>query len=229
MHMVKTERRILIVDDHAVVREGLRGLIEREPDLAVAGEAATVADALSACDEGACDGVVLDLALGNESGLELLERIRSRHPALPILVLSMHSESLYAERALRSGANGYVMKHEATSQLLAALRQVLAGNMFASQMVMDRMLRSLSSKTPQEQGRGVDSLTNREIEVFRLLGQGLGTSQIASHLHISHKTVETHRARIKEKLGLETANELVVRAAMWVNESAPQWHEAALR
>jgi DNA-binding NarL/FixJ family response regulator len=229
MRLVKSKRKILIVDDHSVVREGLRGLIDRQPDLRVGAEASSAAEALDACEETAFDGVILDIALGNESGLDLLQRLRERYPALPVLVLSMHNESLYAERALRAGANGYVAKHEATSHLLKALRHVLDGKMFASQTVTDRLLRALGSRTPRGPASSVETLTNRELEVFRLLGQGLGTSQIAAHLHISHKTVETHRARIKEKLGLETANELVVRAATWVAGLAPQGREAAIR
>lgn len=222
MRLVKAKRKLLVVDDHAVVREGLRGLVDRQPDLKVMAEASSAPEALRACDETAFDGVVLDIALGNKSGLELLQRLRERHPHLPILVLSMHSESLYAERALRAGANGYVMKHEATAHLLKALRHVLEGNMFASQTVTDRLLRALSTRASPGGASAVETLTNRELDVFRLLGQGLGTTQIASHLHISHKTVETHRARIKEKLGLETANELVVRAATWVAGYTPQ-------
>jgi DNA-binding NarL/FixJ family response regulator len=229
VRLVKAKRKILIVDDHSVVREGLRGLIDRQPDLKVFAEAASAIEALHACEETAFDGVVLDIALGNKSGLDLLQRLRERNPTLPILVLSMHSESLYAERALRAGANGYVMKHEATSQLLKALRHVLDGNMFASQTVTDHVLRALSTRTPPGLVSGVETLTNRELEIFRLLGQGLGTAQIATHLHISHKTVETHRARIKEKLGLGTANELVVRAATWVAGLAQQGREAANR
>jgi len=229
VRLVKAKRKILIVDDHSVVREGLRGLLDRQPDLKVFAEADSAVEALRACEETAFDGVVLDIALGNKSGLDLLQRLRERNPALPILVLSMHSESLYAERALRAGANGYVMKHEATSQLLKALRHVLDGNMFASQTVTDHVLRALSTRTPQGRVSGVETLTNRELEIFRLLGQGLGTAQVATHLHISHKTVETHRARIKEKLGLGTANELVVRAATWVAGLPPQGREAANR
>ncbi len=217
MPLVRPRRRILIVDDHAIVREGLRGLIDREPDLTVSAEAATLTDALKSCDESRPDAVIVDLALGSDSGLDLIKRLRERHADLPILALSMHSENLYAERVLRSGGTGYVMKEEATSLLLVALRQVLGGGIFVSQKVTDRMLRAFSSHA-HERSSGIERLSDRELEVFRLLGSGLGTAQIAEQLHLSQKTVETHRTRIKEKLGLETATEVVVQAATWVNQ-----------
>jgi len=214
--MVRTKRRLLLVDDHPLVREGLRAVIEREPDLEVSAEAATIAEALRALATSSLDGLIVDISLGTENGLDLIARLRSERNPIPILVLSMHQEALYAERVLCAGANGYITKHEANSQVVAAIRQVLSGGMFASPPVTEAILRSLSGARIKP-SIGLERLSNRELEVFRLVGTGLGSSQIAETLHISQKTVETHRARIKEKLGLGSAAELVVKAATWVN------------
>lgn len=220
MPVSERKLKIVVVDDHSVVREGLCGLIHREPDLVVAAQASSASEALAAWQTEKPDGMIVDLALGSDSGLDLIKRIREQDSAVPILVLSMHSEMHYAQRALRHGANGYVMKEEATSLLLAALREVLAGKIFVSPKMADRLLRSLSKPSGNGDAQGVESLSDRELEIFRLLGLGLGTTQIAAHLHISRKTVETHRARIKEKLGLDTSRDLVVRAANWVEAGA---------
>jgi DNA-binding NarL/FixJ family response regulator len=212
------QRRIVIVDDHPILREGLRGLIDQQSDLVVCGEAATVEAAARLLRETSPDGMVVDISLGKESGLELIQQARELLPAMAILVLSMHDEMIYAERALRSGAGGYVMKQEATAQVITALRCVLEGRMFVSPAVTERLLNTLARPSSSRPNYSVDRLTNRELEVFRLIGTGVTSAEIAMHLHISRKTVETHRTRIKEKLGASTAAELVIQAATWLRD-----------
>jgi DNA-binding NarL/FixJ family response regulator len=212
------QRRVLIVDDHPILREGLRGLIDQQSDLVVCGEAAGVDAALQLLRELRPDGMVVDISLGKESGLDLIQQSRLLAPELAILVLSMHDEMIYAERALRSGAGGYVMKQEATQQVISALRSVLDGRMFVSPAVTERLLNTLARPTSSRPNYSVDRLTNRELEVFRLIGTGVTSAEIANNLHISRKTVETHRTRIKEKLGATTAAELVIQAATWLRD-----------
>lgn len=212
------QRRVLIVDDHPILREGLRGLIDQQSDLVVCGEAAGVDNALHLLRELRPDGMVVDISLGKESGLDLIQQARLVAPEIAILVLSMHDEMIYAERALRSGAGGYVMKHEATQQVVAALRCVLDGRMFVSPAVTERLLNTLARPASSRPNYSVDRLTNRELEVFRLIGTGVTSAEIANNLHISRKTVETHRTRIKEKLGASTAAELVIQAATWLRD-----------
>jgi DNA-binding NarL/FixJ family response regulator len=216
VHVVKSQRKLLLVEDHPLVIEGLRSVFDRERDLEVCGEASSIGEAMLALATHSPDALIVDVSLGTESGLDLIARVRNDYPELPILVLSMHQEALYAERVLCAGANGYITKHEAPRLIVAAVRQVLTGGMFASPQVTEAILRSLSGARPKP-SVGLDRLSNRELEVFRLVGTGLGSSRIAESLHISQKTVETHRARIKEKLGLSSAAELVVKAATWVN------------
>lgn len=212
------QRRVLIVDDHPILREGLRGLIDQQSDLVVCGEAASVESALQLLRELRPEGMVVDISLGKESGLDLIQQSRLLAPELAILVLSMHDEMIYAERALRSGAGGYVMKQEATQQVVSALRSVLDGRMFVSPAVTERLLNTLARPTSSRPNYSVDRLTNRELEVFRLIGTGVTSAEIANNLHISRKTVETHRTRIKEKLGATTAAELVIQAATWLRD-----------
>jgi DNA-binding NarL/FixJ family response regulator len=212
------QRRVLIVDDHPILREGLRGLIDQQSDLVVCGEAAGVDSALQMLRELRPEGMIVDISLGKESGLDLIQQSRLLAPELAILVLSMHDEMIYAERALRSGAGGYVMKQEATQQVISALRSVLDGRMFVSPAVTERLLNTLARPTSSRPNYSVDRLTNRELEVFRLIGTGVTSAEIANNLHISRKTVETHRTRIKEKLGATTAAELVIQAATWLRD-----------
>jgi DNA-binding NarL/FixJ family response regulator len=216
--MMLQQRRVLIVDDHPILREGLRGLIDQQSDLVVCGEAAGVDAALQLLRELRPEGMVVDISLGKESGLDLIQQSRLLAPELAILVLSMHDEMIYAERALRSGAGGYVMKQEATQQVISALRSVLDGRMFVSPAVTERLLNTLARPTSSRPNYSVDRLTNRELEVFRLIGTGVTSAEIANNLHISRKTVETHRTRIKEKLGATTAAELVIQAATWLRD-----------
>ena len=208
--------RVFLVDDHAVVREGLAVLLDQTHDLQVCGQAATPQQALKGIAGADPDIVVLHLSLGKHSGLGLLADLRAQHPQLPVLVLSMHDEAVMAERALRTGARGYVMKQEATQQLLDAVRRVLAGGPAVSEAVKEQMVRAVSGTRDRGTCSPIQSLSNRELEVFELLGGGLRPAQIAQRLSLSVKTVETHFAHIRAKLGLGTQRDLAVRAVQWM-------------
>lgn len=210
--------QILVVDDHPIVREGLRQLIDQQADMVVSGEAGGIDDALSQIKKSAPDAAVVDISLGRENGLELIGKIRALGSQVPVLALSMHDEMVFAERALRSGALGYVMKQEGTSQLLNAIRQIIEKRSFVSPAVMERLLVHISSRQTAEPQRGIDRLTDRELEIFRLIGIGMTTNEIAEQLQISVKTVETHRTRIKEKMSVDTTSELIVLAAHWTRD-----------
>lgn len=207
-------RRVLLVDDHPIVRQGLSRIIANEPGLTVCGEAETVREARQAVRDLKPDVVVVDLSLKEGDGIELVRELRAHHPALPLLVLSMHDESVYAGRLLAAGANGYIMKHAASEQFIGALRQVLEGGTYLSETAR-------ASRAGQG-GRGgsprspVDALSNRELQVLQMVGRGLSSRQVAEALHLSVKTVEAHRQRIKGKLGLRTGAQLVQFAANWV-------------
>jgi DNA-binding NarL/FixJ family response regulator len=206
--------KVFLVDDHPILRQGLALFIDREPDLMVCGEADDATSALQAIRESTPDFVVLDISLDGPDGLELLKTLRVRYPNLPVLVLSMHDESVYAERALRAGANGYIMKQEATDRVLTAIRHILGGDVYLSDRLTKRMLQqfvngSISPRDP------LAKLSDRELEVYRLIGAGHGTRQIADELHVSTKTVESYQAHIKEKLALRNARELVQHAVEW--------------
>jgi DNA-binding NarL/FixJ family response regulator len=213
-------RRILLVDDHPMMREGLAQLIGGQPDLAVAAGVEDAAGALRAMAAAPVDLAIVDISLREGSGLELIKDLKARWPALPVLVLSMHDETLYAERAIRAGAQGYVMKSESGEAILDAIRRVLAGRIHLSETMSTRLLGQLSGRKAAGPASPVESLSDRELEVFTLLGQGRTTRQIAQTLHVSIKTVEAHRANIKHKLGLSTAPELIRCAVHWV-ESQP--------
>jgi len=209
------KRRILLVDDHPIVRQGLALLINREPDLAVCGDAEEAASALRQIEELKPDLVVVDISLNGPDGLDLLKNIRARDPHLPVLILSMMDELLYAERGLRAGANGYIMKQQATEQVLVAIRRILGGEVYVSERIANKMLHLFVGGSPVAQSSPVADLTDRELEVFRLIGEGHGTRQIADELHISIKTVESYQAHIKDKLSLKNGRELVQRAIQW--------------
>lgn len=212
-------QRIVVVDDHAVVREGLCELINHEPDLCVVGEASDGKQAQSVCERLQPDGILLDLTLGRDSAFSLLAQLRAAHPGTAILVLSMHDEVVFAERALQSGANGYVMKHEHVAVLLSALRRVLAGKTYVSETVSEILLKSLASgAAPSSERPSLSRLSNRELEILRYIGQGLKTAKIAAMLHLSPKTIEAHREHIKEKLGVESSNEVTVLAVNWLRD-----------
>jgi DNA-binding NarL/FixJ family response regulator len=210
--------RILIVDDHPVVREGLAMQIATQPDLEVCGEAEDVPGAVVLLESTQPDVAIVDISLKNGSGMELIRRIKDRHPAVRILVWSMYPENLYAERALRAGAQGYLHKGWATRHLLEAIRAVLAGKVYVSGELADQLLRRVVGAKGSERSP-IDRLSDRELQAFELMGQGLTTESIANNMHVSPKTVETYRARIKEKLGLNNVTELIQRAAQWVLEA----------
>lgn len=210
------KKRLFLVEDHPVTREGFAQLLNYQPDLEVCGQAGSAAKALAGIESADPDLAVIDISLAESNGLELIKDIRDRCPRLPSLVLSTHDEALYAERALRAGARGYVMKQAPTAELMQAIRDVLAGGLWLSQAMRTRLVhKHLHSGAPGARD-GVDSLSDRELEVFDLIGQGLNTRRIAARLHLSVSTVETHRAHIKDKLGLATSTELVYRAVEWV-------------
>ena len=212
---------VFIMDDHPIVRQGLALLINREPDLAVCGDAEEAGSALRRIEELKPDLIVVDISLNGPDGLDLLKDIRVRDVNLPVLILSMLDESLYAERALRAGANGYIMKQEATDRVLVAIRRILSGEIYVSDRIANRMLHRFASGAPVEQRSPVADLTDRELEVFRLIGEGHGTRQIAQDLHLSVKTVESYQAHIKDKLSLKNARELLQRAVQWTVADKP--------
>ena len=210
------KRTILVVDDHPVLRRGLASLIESEPDLAVSGEAATFGAALEAIRENQPDLVIVDLVLEGRDGLELVKEMKARHPGIPALVLSMHDESVYAERSLKAGARGYVTKQQLDDTVLVAIRRLLAGETYMSDQLEARLAAKFLGGQTLATGSPLDALSDRELQVFRLIGQGRSTRQVAETLHLSIKTIESHREHIKQKLTLETAAELAHRATQWV-------------
>jgi len=207
--------KVLIVDDHPIVRQGLSELINHEKDLTVCGQAEDATEAMIAIRSAMPDVAVVDISLKEKNGIELIKDLKNQYPDLPILVLSMHDESLYAERALRAGARGYIMKHEATDKVITGIRAVLNGQIFVSDKMATRMVYKLVGGASA--GSAIDNLSDRELEVFSLIGKGLGTRQIAEKLYLSIKTIETYRSHIKEKLGLASAGELLQYAIQWVN------------
>ena len=208
------KKRIVLVDDHPMTRLGLTQLLNGEPDLEVCAEAETAATGLSAVLEAIPDLALIDISLPGKSGLELIKDIHAVNPAIPVLVISMHSESVYAERALSAGSRGYVMKNESGSTVLAAIRTVLSGGISVSEKVSNRVLQNLCP-TNSVQQTGVSTLTNREFEIFQLLGEGLSAVKIAQRLHIGSKTVHSHLAAIRPKLGKSSMPELIACAATW--------------
>lgn len=206
--------RILIIDDHPAVREALASRIGRHNDLEVCGEAAGVAEALAILSDSRADGVVVDIGLKEGDGIDLVKRMLDRDPGLRILVWSQHSESLYAERALRAGALGYIMKDQATDKIVDAVRRVLERKVWLSDAMTERLLQHNVGGGPGK-ASPIEALTDREMEVFRLIGEGSKTSEIAFRLHLSVKTVETYRDRIRDKLKLESGAKLAQFAAQW--------------
>lgn len=209
--------RVLVVDDHPIVRQGIKGVLEQQVDLVLCGEAEDAGAALKAINTSRPDIIILDISLRGSDGLDVTKSIRAFNPKLPVLVMSMHSESLYAGRALRAGANGYIMKTEVAANLVQAVRQIMAGDIYLSESARQIILLEV-----QGGGAGTAAplkrLSDRELEVFRLIGAGRSTQAIADELHLSVKTIETHRAHVKEKLGLKTAAD-VLRYAVQFGES----------
>jgi DNA-binding NarL/FixJ family response regulator len=211
--------RIVIVDDHPLVRSGLKLLIDCEPDLSVCGEAANATEAMRLLESQKPDLLIVDLSLKESSGLELIKRIKARNPDAKMLVSSMFEESLYAERVLSAGALGYVHKQEGMERVIEAIRCVLSGRVWLSTAMSDRMLRRMTaSSQPVVSQSPVHALSDRELEVFEQIGRGCATKDIARQLHLSIKTVETHREKIKAKLGLKSGAELNRAAFQWVAE-----------
>ena len=211
--------KILIVDDHPILRKGLAMVINQEQDLAVAGEAEDAQTALKMIDSVKPDLAIVDLSLPGIDGIELIKTMKLKHKDLPSLVVSMHDESIYAERALRAGARGYIMKQEAVEKVLVAIRRVVKGEIFVSDKITTKMLETLILSDDKKVSSPVDLLSNRELTVFRLIGQGFKTSQIASELHLSVKTVESYRSHIKDKLKLDTGTDLMKYAIQWMQNA----------
>jgi DNA-binding NarL/FixJ family response regulator len=212
--------RVLIVDDHPAVREGLGIRIARQADLEVCGEASDLAEALERVASIRPDVVVVDISLKSGNGIDLIKRIKAHDPSIRMLVWSMHPEALYAERALRAGALGYITKEQATDKIIEAIRRVLEDKVYLSEAMAEQVLNRAVGRTGERAGGSpVECLSDRELEVFQLIGQGLDTQKIAENMQVSPKTVETYRARIKEKLSLNKANELIQRAVQWVMEN----------
>ena len=209
--------RVLIVDDHPIVRQGIAQLINQETDLTTCCEAGSAQEALDIMERCSADILLVDISLDGVSGIELVKMLKSRHPKTPALVISMHDESLYAERALRAGARGYIMKQEATEKVLTAIRQVIRGDIYLSERMQAKILQRVLSG--DDSGLSpIDLLSDRELEVFRLIGHGFATGDIARELNRSVKTVETHRAHLKDKLSLKNAAELTRYAVQWIEQ-----------
>lgn len=207
---------MLLVDDHPITRHGLRVLIEQHGGFAVCGEADNAAQAMELAAKLRPDVAIVDIALRTANGIELTKNLRAHSPGLHVLVLSMHDEDLYAERALRAGAKGYLMKHEASECVIAALQRIVEGQIFVSERAQARMLARLVSPRGGEAGSPVDALSDREMEVFQLLGEGYATRQIAERLNLSIKTIDSYREHLKLKLNLPTGADLVRYAIQWV-------------
>ncbi len=213
-----TKTRVLIVEDHPIVRHGLEMLINDEADLTVCGEAESTKEAADQMRKTKPDVVLVDIALSDGSGLDLIKELHAAYPDIPLLAVSMHDESIYAERALRAGAKGYIMKKAAMDSLLVAIRKVLSGEIYLSEAMSSRLLKKLMNPGDVTSSP-IDSLTDREFQVFRLIAEGIGPSEIANRLQLSVKTIETHREHIKEKLGLKSGTELTRFSLQWSMEN----------
>ena len=219
----RTRKRILVVDDHPILREGLLQSINREPDLMVCGEAEDAHQTLEAISKLKPDLVLVDIGLPGKSGFELVKDVRIAHPELPVLVLSMHDESLYAERVLRAGARGYIMKQERPGKLIEAIRTVLDGKAYVSEKMASRILDVFSGRRPKGSRVPMERLTDREFEILELIGRGKSSREVAKTLHLSVKTVDTHRTHLKGKLKLKSALQLTHYAVCWVGgQNAPR-------
>lgn len=216
--MPTSTKKVLLVEDHPMFREHLGTLIKRELGLTICGEADNIQDAMRLIQETQPDVAIVDITLHGSSGLELLKDLKAQNISVNILVLSMHDEDLYAERALRAGARGYISKNEASKEVVKALRSVLNGEIYVSQRMNAKLLSRMTQKRASTVLVGMETLADRELEVFQLLGRGRSTKEIADSLHLGESTVETYRARIKDKLQLRSAAELYLRAGEWVRE-----------
>ena len=214
--------QILIVDDHPMTRAGLTYLLNHQPDTVVSGEAENAAEALDLLAVSQPDLMLIDITLPGKSGLELIKDVKAIRPDLPMLVISMHDESLYADRVLRAGARGYITKHEGGDKLMGAIRQVLAGRIYVSESMSAHILEIFSGGQAGSDRSSMQNLSDREFEVFQALGEGLSSHEIAKKLHLSSKTVDAHRANIKAKLKINTTAELISFAARWTTTQSKQ-------
>jgi DNA-binding NarL/FixJ family response regulator len=212
---VKQKTKVFIIDDHPIVRYGITRILNNEPDMIVCGDADNAAEGMDAIDALHPNIVIVDISLKGMDGLQLTRNIRSQHPSLPILILSMHDERMYAHKALRAGARGYVMKEESSEKLVTALRQILSGDIYVSEDVKKNVLHAYAGKEEASDTSVINKLSSREREVFLLIGTGQTSKLIAGKLCLSIKTIETHRSRIKQKLGLDTAAKLTMAAMEW--------------
>lgn len=210
------KRKIFVVDDHSVMRWGYIALINQEMDLEVCGEAGTALDALEKISSTKPDLAIVDISLDGMNGIELTKHLQALQPELPVLIVSMHDESLYGERALRAGARGYIMKKEARTRIVEAIRRVLNGSFYLSDEMSTKILLQYQGRRMDEESSSIERLSDRELEVFELFGRGFSTREIAESLLISPKTVESHRNRIKTKLAVDSTSELLQRAVQWV-------------
>lgn len=216
------KRRVLLVDDHPMTREGLAAIINRQDDLEVCGEASNPAEAMSELSKAKPDLMVTDMTMPGRSGVEFIKDVHALLPDLPVLVLSMHDEMLYAERALRAGARGYLMKDAGSAKVLEVIRLILSGQSYVSPQMSARLLDAMTGRRPRGSTSPIEKLSDREFEVFRLLGSGKSTKEIAQALNLSPKTVDVHRGRIKEKLQLKDAPSLIHHAVRWVETQVAQ-------
>lgn len=220
MQQYMEKRKVMIVDDHPIMRQGLQQCLDQESDLSVCAELESGKGLDSAIEQSDPDLLIVDISLPDENGISLLKRMRSKFPKLRSLVLSMHDETLYAERALRAGANGYVMKQQSADVLIQAIRKVLGGEVYLSEKMSSMLVNRLVGAERKTAKVGVDRLSDRELEVFQMIGSGVKTRDIADKLNVSIKTVETHRSRIKEKMNLASSTELVHYAVNWVKSDS---------
>jgi DNA-binding NarL/FixJ family response regulator len=215
------KHRILLVDDHPITRQGVAVLINQEPDLEVIGEADSAPAAIAFLQKQPADLAIIDITLKTTNGIELMKHIRVLAPDMPVLVMSMHDEGIYAERAMRAGARGYIMKQEASNRVLTAIRTVLAGELHLSDRMKERMLHRLVNNRKEEVRFSIDTLSDREMEVFQLIGDGFSTRQVAAKLNLSVKTIDSYREHLKLKLQLESGKDLVRYAIQWMKGAAP--------
>jgi len=215
------KRRIFIVDDHAMFRDGLRRLIDLEPDLTVCGDAPDAASGLRGMRETTPDLAIVDISLDSTSGIDLIKSIKRDHDDMPVLVVSMHSESLYGDRALRAGAMGYVMKSEPATTVVAAIRKVLSGNVHISERMATLVVSKFVKGEPDQVPSPLEALSDRELEVFRMIGQGKGTREIAQEMNVALPTISSFKNRIKEKLNFKNSTEMILFALQWFRQETP--------
>ncbi|MDJ0623215.1 MAG: response regulator transcription factor [Desulfocapsaceae bacterium] len=212
--------RILIVDDHPILRMGMRELLNQEEGFEVCGLAESISSARKAIAENSPDLAIIDISLGGDNGLDLVKEMSEAHRNIAVLVLSMHDESVWAERAIRAGARGYIMKKEAAESIVSAVKNIMAGKVHVSEAIMAQLLDKFHLKPDQQHGSSEESLTDRELEVFRLIGAGLSTREISVRMNLGIKTIGTYRDRIKQKLGIKSAAELTRRAVLWTEKDS---------